>query len=202
MASAPCDACGIMFMDNEHLRTRARYCGTLQARSVHWYRPCAFCLKDDGRWTKGRLYVRRLAFGVITLLLFAGSALHAQNPAIDDLKGKIFDAHMAQQMFAGGLKYCNELDGKSFYYQVRNRLLNLEEYAHSMENLVKAQVFNPAKKRPWTLEDAKERWEEVKRQAQEDKQKCELVRSLPELEKRLEELQQRAAASDKSDKKE
>ena len=84
--------------------------------------------------------MRRLAFGVITLLLFAGSALHAQNPAIDDLKGKIFDAHMAQQMFAGGLKYCNELDGKSFYYQVRNRLLNLEEYAHSMENLVKAQV--------------------------------------------------------------
>ena len=109
---------------------------------------------------------------------------------------------MAQQMFAGGLKYCDELDGKSFYYQVRNRLLNLEEFAHSMENLVKAQVFNPAKKRPWTLEDAKERWEEVKKQAQEDRQKCELVRSLPELEKRLEELQQRAAASDKSDKKE
>jgi predicted nuclease with TOPRIM domain len=69
-----------------------------------------------------------------------------------------------------------------------------------MEGLVKAQVFNPAKKRPWTLEDAKERWEEVKKQAQEDKQKCELIRSLPELEKRLEELQQRAAASDKSDK--
>ena len=159
--------------------------------------------KDDIRWTQGRLDVRRLAFGAITLLLFPGSALHAQNPVIDDLKGKIFDAHMAQQMFAGGLKYCNELDGKSFYYQVRNRLLNLEEYAHSMENLVKAQVFNPAKKRPWTLEDAKERWEEVKKQAQEDKQKCELVRSLPELEKRLEELQQHAAAgSDKSDKKE
>jgi len=144
--------------------------------------------------------VRRLAFGAITLLLFPGSALHAQNPVIDDIKGKIFDAHMAQQMFAGGLKYCNELDGKSFYYQVRNRFLNLEEFAHSMEALVKAQVFNPAKKRPWTLEDAKERWEEVKKQAQEDKQKCELIHSLPELEKRLEELQQRAAASVKSDK--
>ena len=105
---------------------------------------------------------------------------------------------MAQQMFAGGLKYCNELNGKSFYYQVRNRLLNLEEFAHSMEGLVKAQAFNPAKRRPWTLEDAKERWEEVKKQAEEDKQKCELVRSLPELEKRLEELQQRAAASDRN----
>ena len=157
-------------------------------------------LKDDGRGTWGR----RLAFGVITLLLFPASALQAQNSAIDDLKGKIFDAHMAQQMFAGGLKHCDELDGKSFYYQVRNRILNLEEYAHSMENLVKAQAFNPAKRRPWTLEDAKERWEEVKKQAQEDKQKCELIRSLPEMEKRLQELQQRAAASDKaaSDKSE
>ncbi len=155
-------------------------------------------LKDDGRGTWWKLDLRRLAFGVITLLLFPASAPHAQNSAIDDLKGKIFDAHMAQQMFAGGLKYCDELDGKSFYYQVRNRILNLEEYAHSMENLVKAQAFNPAKKRPWTLEDAKERWEEVKRQAQEDKQKCELIRSLPEMEKRLQELQQRAAASDKA----
>ena len=119
--------------------------------------------------------MRRLAFGVITLLLFPGSPLHAQNAAIDDLKGKIFDAHMAQQIFASGLKYCSELNGKSFYYQLRNRMLNLEEYAHSLENLVKAQVFNPGKRRPWTLQDAKERWEEVKKQAQEDKQKCELV---------------------------
>jgi hypothetical protein len=146
--------------------------------------------------------VRRLAFIAIALLLFPLASLHAQNPAIDDLKGKIFDAHMAEQMFAGGLKYCSELDGKSFYYQVRNRLLNLEEFAHSLENLVKSQVFNPAKRRPWTLEDAKERWEEVKKQAEEDRQKCELIRSLPALEKRLQELQQNAAASDKSDKKE
>ncbi len=157
-----------------------------------------FGLKDDGRGTWWRLDLRRLAFGVITLLLFPASALHAQNSAIDDLKGMIFDAHMAQQMFAGGLKYCDELDGKSFYYQVRNRILSLEEYAHSMENLVRAQAFNPAKKRPWTLEDAKERWEEVKKQAQEDKQKCALIRSLPEMEKHLQELQQRAAASDKA----
>ena len=119
-----------------------------------------------------RLDLRRLAFGVITLLLFPVSALHAAKFSYRRPQRKIFDAHMAQQMFAGGLKYCDELDGKSFYYQVRNRILSLEEYAHSMENLVKAQAFNPAKKRPWTLEDAKERWEEVKKQAQEDKQKC------------------------------
>jgi hypothetical protein len=119
----------------------------------------------------------------------------AQTAAIDDLKGKIFDARMAQQTFAGGLKYCEDLNGKNFYYQLRNRILNLDEYFRSLENLVKAQVFNPQKRRPWTLEDAKERWEEVKKQAQEDRQKCELVRKLPELEKQLQELQKNAATS-------
>jgi hypothetical protein len=123
----------------------------------------------------------------------------AQTAAIDELKGKIFDARMAQQMFAGGLKYCNELNGKSFYYQLRNRILNLEEYFQSLENLVKAGVYNPARRRAWTLEDAKERWEEVKRQAREDKQKCELVQSLPELERQLQELEKNAATSDKKE---
>jgi len=131
--------------------------------------------------------------------LLPWSPLHAQNAAIDELKGKIFDARMAQQTFANGLKYCSELNGKSFYYQLRNRILNLEEYFHSLENLVKAQVFNPDKRRPWTLQDAKERWEEVKKQAQADKEKCELVQSLPELEKRLAELQKTSAASDKKE---
>jgi tRNA nucleotidyltransferase/poly(A) polymerase len=101
---------------------------------------------------------------------------------------------MAQQTF-GGLKYCSELNGTSFYFQLRNRILNLEEYFHSLESLVKSEVYNPAKRRAWTLEDAKERWEEVKKQAQEDKRKCELVQSLPKLEKRLQELQ--AAAEKK-----
>jgi tRNA nucleotidyltransferase/poly(A) polymerase len=102
---------------------------------------------------------------------------------------------MAQQTFAGGLKYCQELNGESFYFQLRNRLLNLNEYFQSLENLVKAQVYNPQKHRPWSLEDAKERWEEVKKQAQEDKQQCELVRKHPELEKQLQELQKNAATS-------
>jgi hypothetical protein len=79
---------------------------------------------------------------------------------------------------------------------VRNRILDLEEYFRSLENLVKAQVFNPDKRRPWSLQDAKERWEVVKKQAQEDKEKCELVKSLPELEKKLQELQKNSAASE------
>jgi hypothetical protein len=80
----------------------------------------------------------------------------------------------------------------------------LDEYFRSLENLVKAQVYNPQKRRPWTLEDAKERWEEVKKQAEDDKQKCELVRKLPELEKQLQELQKDAATSNppRSDQKE
>jgi tRNA nucleotidyltransferase/poly(A) polymerase len=123
----------------------------------------------------------------------------AQSPAIDELKGKIFDARMAQQTFAGGLKFCEELNGKSFYFRLRNRVLNLEEYFQSLENLAKAQVFNPEKRRPWSLQDAKERWEEVKKQAAEDKQKCELVQGLPELEKQLQELQRNAAASEKKE---
>jgi tRNA nucleotidyltransferase/poly(A) polymerase len=103
---------------------------------------------------------------------------------------------MAQKTFTG-LKYCSELDGKSFYFQMRNRILNLEEYFHSLESVVKAEGYNPEKRRAWTLEDAKERWEEVKKQAQEDKRKCELVRSLPKLEKRLQELEAAAATTEK-----
>ena len=141
------------------------------------------------------------AVGAGALFIAAAATGQAQSPAIDDLKGKIFDAHMAQQSL-GGLKYCSELDGKGFYFQVRNRVLNLEEYFHSLENLVKAEVYNPAKRRAWTMQDAKERWDDVKKQAQEDKQKCELVRSLPQLEKQLQELQASAAGSAKPEKKE
>jgi tRNA nucleotidyltransferase/poly(A) polymerase len=138
-----------------------------------------------------------LLAGCATLLSFtAASSGRAQSPEIDDLKGKIFDAHMAQKTF-GGLKYCTDLDGKSFYFQLRNRVLNLEEYLRALEGMVKAEVYNPEKRRPWTLEDAKMRWEDVKRQAQEDKRKCELVQNLPKLEKELQELQAAAATAEK-----
>jgi len=126
--------------------------------------------------------------------LICAPAARAQTPEIDALKGKIFDARMASQTFVNGLKFCDELNGKGFYFQLRNRVLLLDDYFHSLENLVKAQVYNPQKKRPWSIEDANERWEEVKKEAQVDKEKCELVRSLPELEKQLEILQKNADA--------
>jgi hypothetical protein len=124
----------------------------------------------------------------------AVSAAAAQSAAIDELKGRIFDAHMAQQTFPG-LKYCGDLNGKSFYF--RDRVLKLDDYFQSLENLVKAGVYNPAKRHAWTPEDAKARLEEVQKQAQDDQQKCELVRSLPDMEKQLQELEKNAAASDK-----
>ena len=104
----------------------------------------------------------RIACGVV-LLLIACSPLRAQNAEIDE-------------------RICPELNGKSFYFRMRNRILDFEEYFRSLENMVKAQTFNPEKRRPWTLQDARERWEVAKKQAQEDKEKCEPVKSLPELE--------------------
>ena len=96
---------------------------------------------------------------------------------------------MAKQTFAGGLKFCNELDGKHFYFQARDRVLDLEEYHRSLENLAKQQVFNPEKRRPWTEQDATERWEQVQKQAVSDQANCQLVASLPAIEKQLDELE-------------
>ncbi len=118
---------------------------------------------------------------------------YAQNAAINDLKGKIFDAKMAQQTFAGGLKHCSELDGSNFYFQPRDRVLNLDEYHRSLESLAMQRVFNPATKKPWSQEDADARWDEVRKQALSDKANCALVASLPDLQKKLDELQHAAA---------
>jgi len=58
--------------------------------------------------------------GAALALNFSGP-LHAQTAAINDLRGKIFDAKMAQQSFAGGLPHCSELDGTNFYLEARDR---------------------------------------------------------------------------------
>jgi hypothetical protein len=131
----------------------------------------------------------RFACSTIALVLILASPVRAESFTFNELKAKIFDARMALKTFVGGLRFCKELDGTNFYYQPRNRVLNLEEYHQSLDNLVKAQVFNPEKRRPWNAEDANQRWEQVKKQAIEEKETCKLVALLPELEKRLEELQ-------------
>jgi hypothetical protein len=134
---------------------------------------------------------------LIVACLIPSDPVRAQNPAVDDLKGKIFDARMAKQTFAAGLKFCNELDGKHFYFQARDRVLDLEEYHRSLDNLAKQQVFNPEKHRPWTEQDAAERWDQVKKQAASDQTNCQLVASLPTLEKQLDELENKSQTPEK-----
>ena len=135
------------------------------------------------------------SFAAIVVTLTLSAAARAQNAAINDLRGKIFDAKMAKETFAGGLKHCGELDGSNFYFQPRDRILNLNDYHRSLENLVLQGVFNPETKRPWNQEDADARWEVVRKQALSDQANCALVASLPELQKKLDELQREAAAS-------
>jgi hypothetical protein len=130
----------------------------------------------------------RFAICAIALCLMPAAA-HAQNQAVDDLKGKIFDARMTKQTFANGLRFCSELDGHHFYFQPRDRVLDLEDYHRSLESLARQQIFNPEKRRPWTDQDATERWEQVKQQAVTDKANCDLVASLPDLEKQLADLE-------------
>ena len=121
--------------------------------------------------------------------------LRAQTPAMNDLRGKIFDAKMAQQSFAGGLPHCSELDGTNFYLEARDRVLNLDDYKRSLDNLVLQRVFNPETKQPWNQTDADARWAQVKQLAITDQANCALVASLPDLQKQLEQLQQQAASA-------
>ena len=76
--------------------------------------------------------MKPFACAAIALCLMPLTPARAQNQTVDDLKGKIFDARMAQQTFASGLKFCSEFDGKHFYYQARDRVLDLEEYHRSL----------------------------------------------------------------------
>jgi hypothetical protein len=137
--------------------------------------------------------VKRIACGLIALCLIPLGLVHAQGLTIDEVKGRIFDAKMLKQTFVNGLKFCNELNGNNFYFPPRDRVLDLDEYHRSLESLARQQVFNPERHKPWTEEDATDRWEQVKRQATKDKENCQLVASLPDLEKQLADMEKKAA---------
>lgn len=135
-----------------------------------------------------------MAGGALAIAGFATVGLAQQTPqqiAINELKTKIFDAKMVEKSFAGGLKHCKELDGKHFYLETRNRVLNLEEFHRALQNLVRDQVFNPDKRRPWNAQDAKDRWEQVQRIAAQDQTRCALVANLPAMQKELEEREKK-----------
>jgi hypothetical protein len=137
--------------------------------------------------------VGRILCGSIALCLIPLGFAQAQGLTINEVKGRIFDAKMLQQTFVNGLKFCSELNGNNFYFPPRDRVLDLDEYHRSLENLARQQVFNPERKRPWTEEDATDRWEQVKRQATKDKENCQLVASLPDLQKQLTDMEKQAA---------
>ena len=140
--------------------------------------------------------MKRIVCGSIALCLILLGLAHAQGLSIDEIKGRIFDAKMLKQTFANGLKFCNELNGNNFYFPPRDRVLDLDEYHRSLQSLVRQQVYNPERHKPWTEEDATDRWEQVKRQAAKDRGNCLLVASLPDLEKQLDDAEKKAAETD------
>ncbi len=85
-----------------------------------------------------------------------------------------------RQTFAGGLRHCSELNGTNFYFQPRDRVLNLDEYHRSLDNLALQHVFNPETHKPWNQQDADTRWAEVQKEAVQDRANCALVASLPD----------------------
>jgi len=102
---------------------------------------------------------------------------------LNELKAKIWEAEVAQRNFAAGLPHCSELNGTNFYLSKQNRLLNLQDYRRSLDNLVAQGVFN--------RQDADARWAQVQKQATIDQANCTAVASLPSLRQKLKELQQR-----------
>jgi hypothetical protein len=111
--------------------------------------------------------------------------------ALNELKAKIWEAELAQRNFAAGLPHCSELNGTNFYFQARDRVLNLEDYRRSLDNLLIQGAFNPETRRPWNKQDADARWAQVQKQAATDQANCAAVASLPFLRKQLKEVQQR-----------
>jgi hypothetical protein len=99
-----------------------------------------------------------------------------------------------QRTFAAGLRHCHELNGTNFYFEARDRVLNLQDYHHSLDNLAAQGAFNPETKRAWTKQDAQARWAQVQKEAVTDQANCAAVATLPFLEKKLKEMEQQAAA--------
>src|SRR6516165_2641700 len=102
---------------------------------------------------------------------------------LNELKAKIWEAELAQRNFAAVLPHCSELSGTNFYFSQQNRLLNVQDYRRSLDNLVTQGVFN--------RQDADARWAQVQKQATTDQGNCTAVASLPSLRQKLKELQQR-----------
>lgn len=137
----------------------------------------------------------RTGLWAVLLVLTASTPLHAQNSeALNDIKGKIWEAQLVQRNFAAGLRHCNELNGTNFYFETRDRVLNLQDYRRSLDNLAAQGAYNPETRRPWSKQDAEARWAQVQKDAVTHQANCAAVASLPFLEKKLKELDQQSGA--------
>jgi hypothetical protein len=131
----------------------------------------------------------RVIFWIALLASAVASSLHAQDAAaLNDLKAEIWEAELVQRNFAAGLPHSSELNGTNFYFQARDRVLNLQDYRRSLDSFVMQGAFNPETRRPWNKQDADARWLEVQKQATTDQANCAAVANLPSLRNRLKEL--------------
>ncbi len=115
-------------------------------------------------------------------------------PLLDDLKSRIINVQIMQHAFAKALTHCTELNGANFYFQQRDRVLDLVDYHRSLDSLVLQRSFNPETNRPWSQQDADARWAEVQKEAAQDQANCALVASLPDMQKKLQDFQLAASA--------
>ncbi len=130
-----------------------------------------------------------ILWGMLIALILPSPLLAQDFTELNNLKAKIWEAEVAQRNFAAGLPHCSELNGTNFYFYPRDRVLNLEDYGRSLDNLVAEGAFNPETRRPWNRQDAAARWAQVQKEATTDQANCAAVASLPSLRQKLKELQ-------------
>lgn len=136
----------------------------------------------------------RRTWCAVLLVLTASTPLRAQNSgALNEIKAKIWEAQLVQRNFSAGLRHCNELNGTNFYFEQRDRVLNLQDYRRSLDNLTAQGAYNPETRRPWNKQDADARWAQVQKDALTHQANCAAVASLPFLEKKLKELAPQSA---------
>jgi hypothetical protein len=140
--------------------------------------------------------MRRTGLWAVLLALTFSTPLHAQtSEALNEIKAKIWEAQLVQRNFAAGLRHCSELNGTNFYFEQRDRVLNLQDYRRSLDNLAAQGAYNPETRRPWSKQDADARWAQVQKEAVTGQANCAAVASLPFLEKKLKELEQQQSGT-------
>jgi hypothetical protein len=125
---------------------------------------------------------------MLTASMWPGGA-RADDTKIRILKLEILQIRHIEKKFAAGLKFCSNLDGKHVFLENQQRIVSIDAAEASLQNLIKDNVFNPAKKRPWNADDAAERIDQMRKLAEKERSDCASVAKLPSLQKELAELE-------------